>query len=79
MLACVCRPVSSALPKPSALTAPQKRPSSMVVTCEPRTTSANLLNNNNCENQQNSNVDKKVTKKKKKNSIKIDTLSVLIY
>lgn len=61
MLACVCRPVSSSLPKPTALAAPQKRPPSMVVTSEPRTTSANRLNNNTHFNQSNSNVDKKVT------------------
>lgn len=46
MLACVCRPVTSTLPKPPALSAPQKRPTSTVVTCEPRTTSDNRLNNN---------------------------------
>lgn len=40
MLACVCRPVTSTLPKPPTLSsAPQKRSPSMVVTCEPRTTS----------------------------------------
>lgn len=46
MLACVCRPVTSTLPKPPALSAPQKRPTSMVVTSEPRTTIDKRLNNN---------------------------------
>lgn len=79
MLACVCRPVSSALPKPSALTAPQKRPPSMVVTCEPRTTSANLLNNNNCENQHNSNVDRKVKKNVKTKYIVIISVNIFYH
>lgn len=47
MLACVCRPVTSTLPKPPPLSAPQKRPTSMVVvTSEPRTTIDKRLNNN---------------------------------
>lgn len=41
MLACVCRPVTSTLPKPPASSMPQKRPpTTVVVTCEPRTASS---------------------------------------
>lgn len=42
MLACVCRPVNSSLPKPPISSAPQKRPP-IVVTCEPRIATATIL------------------------------------
>lgn len=59
-MACVCRPVTSTLPKPPALSAPQKRPPSTVVTCEPRTTTTSSSSNDidiniNIDNQLNNN------------------------
>ena len=42
MLACVCRPVSSSLPKAPISSAPQKRQPN-VVTCEPRIATAKII------------------------------------
>lgn len=43
MLACVCRPVNSSLPKPPLSSMPQKRPQQIVVTCEPRIATATIV------------------------------------